>query len=75
VGLLPPGTHPGTFLGPHVYRELLGTLAGVQGGQAESQRGQQDEEMVDRLGRYSDEYMDMEYRLSYSRYVSHRMSR
>jgi len=70
MGVLPLRTYSGTFLGTHVHRKLLGALAGIQGSQAESQWGQQDEEMVDRLGRYSDEYLDMEYRLPYSRYVS-----
>ena len=40
MGVLPLGTYPGTFLGAHVHRELLGALAGIQGGQAESQWGQ-----------------------------------
>lgn len=40
MGVLPLGTNPGTFLITHVYWELLGALAGIQGGQAESEWGQ-----------------------------------
>lgn len=39
MGILPLGTDSGTFLGTHVHRKLLGTLAGLQGGQAEDQWG------------------------------------
>jgi hypothetical protein len=37
MGVPPLGTYPGTFLSTHVHRKLLGALAGIQGGQAESQ--------------------------------------
>jgi len=32
MGVLPLRTYPGAFLGTHVPRELLGALAGIQGG-------------------------------------------
>jgi hypothetical protein len=35
MGILPPRTYPRAFLGAHVDREFLGTLARVQGSQAQ----------------------------------------